>query len=48
VIAAARGQYETAMKHQASALENKEYMESEGDNARVRLKLYADKKPYRE
>jgi len=48
VIAAARGKFDEAIKHQEKALEDKRYAERQGVKARARLSAYADRKAYRE
>ena len=48
VIAAARGNFDDAIRHQKRALEDRHYSDRRGNEARARLTAYEAKKPYRE
>jgi tetratricopeptide (TPR) repeat protein len=48
VLAAARGEFDAAVRHQKKALEAEHYAARQGDKARARLAAYAEKKAYRE
>ncbi len=48
VIAAARGEFDDAIRHQKKALEDKLYADRQGAKASARLAAYEGKKPYRE
>jgi tetratricopeptide (TPR) repeat protein len=48
VIAAALGHFDDAIKHQKKALEDKDYAEENGDDARERLKAYENGRAWRE
>jgi tetratricopeptide (TPR) repeat protein len=48
VIAAAQGKFAEAMRHQQTALADKNYADRQGAKARARLSAYAQNKPYRE
>jgi tetratricopeptide (TPR) repeat protein len=42
------GDFEKAVEYQKKALDDPEYAKTNGDAARTRLKLYAEKKPFRD
>jgi hypothetical protein len=42
------GKFDEALRWQNKALESPQYQKEEGEKARQRVKLYGDRKPYRE
>ena len=47
VIAAARGEFDDAIRHQKRALQDKHYADRQGAKARARLAAYEGKRAYR-